>query len=89
MKNTSIKYRFLLWFAKKVCAVQYTVKFDKPGSDEFYAVAFAATPGAANRVRGNDMLVEKLRIAESQIAALSGTRSARRNMKRVAKAAMK
>lgn len=89
MKNTSIRYKFLLWFAKNICRIQFTVKFDKPGSDEFYAVAFADSPAAADRVRGNDMLIEKLRVAEAHIAALSGNRKGRRNMKRVAKAALK
>lgn len=89
MKITSWKYRFLLWFARRICRIPFTVKFDKPDSDEFYGVAFAATPAAAERVRGSDYLIEQLRQANVQIAALSGNRKGRRAMRQVARGAIK
>lgn len=89
MKTTSVKYRFLLWFARRICRIPFTINFNKPDSDEFYAVAFAATPAAADRVRGDDMLIERLRQANAQIAALSGNRKGRRVMRQVARGAIR
>lgn len=89
MQITDRRYRFLLWFARRICRIPYTINFNKPDSDDFYAVAFAATPAAADRVRGNDMLIERLRIAEQTIGALSGNRKSRRILKRAAQGAAK
>ena len=89
LKLTDRRYRLLLWFARRICRIPYTVKFDKPGSAYFYAVAFAATPGAANRVRGNDMLIERLKQAETINQAMAGNRKGRRAIARVAKNALK
>lgn len=89
MKLTSLRYRFLLWFARRICRITYTINFNKPDSDEFYAVAFADSPGAADRVRGNDMLIERLNQANATIAALSGNRKSRRLLKAAARGAAK
>lgn len=89
MKLTSLKYRFLLWFARRICKIPFTINFNKPDSEDFYAVAFAATPAAADRVRGNDMLIQRLNRANATIAALSGNRKSRRLLKQAARGAAK
>lgn len=89
MNTTSLRYRFMLWYARQVLRIPFTVNFNKPDSDEFYAVAFAATPAAADRVRGDDLLIERLAQANAQIAALSGSRKGRRAMKLVARSAIR
>lgn len=89
MKTTDLKYRFLLWWARRICRIPFTVNFNKPDSDEFYAVGFAATPAASDRLNGDQLLMQRLEAANQTIAALSGTRKSRRLLKQAAKGAAK
>jgi hypothetical protein len=85
MKKTNWKYRFIIWWAQRVLHVPFIVNFTPEDHDDLYAVAFAWTPGAADRVRGNDMLIERAQRAESLAKANLMSRSGRRAINRAAK----
>lgn len=87
MKKTHWKYRLLIWIAKRVVRVPIIVNFTPEHMDDLYAVGFAWTPGAAERMRGNDMLIERAQRAEAAAYMASGTRSARRLANRAARRA--
>lgn len=89
MKKTHWKYRFLMWFAQRILRVPFIVNFTPDWMDELYAVAFAWSPQAAERVRGNDMLIEKLKAAQTAAKTASGSRAARRLVNRAARRAAK
>lgn len=89
LKRSSWKYKIWVWFAVRILKFPFTVNFTPPGEDEVYAIGFATSHKASDRMRGDDLLIERLNMANAQIAALSGNRKGRRNMKRVAKAALK
>lgn len=87
MQKTDWRLRFLVWWARRICKVPFIVNFTPEWMDEFYAVGFAASPQAANRMRGDDMLIERIQQAETAAMALKGTRKGRRVMNRAAKRA--
>lgn len=87
MNKNSWKMRVLMFWAVKVCRIPFTVNFTPPDHDEFYAVGFAWTPAAANRMRGDDMLIERLNQAQAVATTATTSRSARRMMNRAAKKA--
>ena len=85
MKKTNWKYRLLIWWAQHVLHVPFIVNFTPEEHEDLYAVAFAWTPGAADRVRGNDMLIERAQRAEALAKSNLGGRAARRAINRAAK----
>lgn len=89
MKKTSWKYRFLLWFARRVMHVPIIVNFTPDWMDDVYAVGFAWSPAAADRMRGDDLIAEKLKDAQAAAAVHAGSRKARRIVNAAAKRAAK
>jgi hypothetical protein len=87
VKKTNWKYRLLIWWAQKVLHVPFIVNFTPEDHEDLYAVAFAWSPQAAERVRGNDMLIERLKAAQTAAKAASGTRTGRRLINRAARRA--
>lgn len=85
MNKTHWKYRLLIWYAHKVLHVPIVVNFTPEHMDNLYAVGFAWSAGAAQRMRGNDMLLERTRTAETLAKTNLGGRKARRAMNRAAK----
>lgn len=89
MIKTHWKYRLLIWYATRILKVPFIVNFTPEEMDELYAVGFAWTPAAANRMRGDDMLIEKLQDAQKVAAVAGGSRKARRLVNAAAKRAAK
>lgn len=89
LKRSDWRYRLWVWFARRILNFPFTVNFTPPEQNEVYAIGFATSKPAADRMRGDDLLIERLNQANLQIAALTGNRKGRRNLKRVAKAALK
>lgn len=89
MKKTHWKYRFLIWYAKRILRVPIIVNFTPGWMDELYGVGFAWSPQAATRMRGDDLLAEKLKDAQAAAAVHAGSRKARRIINAAAKRAAK
>lgn len=89
MKKTHWKYRFLIWYARHVLKVPIVVNFTPSWMDELFAVGFAWSAQAANRMRGDDLLAEKLQDASAAAAVNAGSRKARRIVNAAAKRAAK
>lgn len=89
MKKTQWRYRLLIWAAKRIVRVPIIVDFTPEHMDDVYAVGFAWSPQAANRMRGDDMLVERLQNAETAASMATGSRRARRIANAAAKRAAK
>lgn len=89
MKKTDLRFRIWLWWAAKIVKIPYKVDFDLPDDTELYAVGFAWSEEAANRVRGNDALIEQIQEARTAAVAASGSRTGRRIMNRAARRAAK
>lgn len=89
MKKSDWRYRLLKWWAVRICKIPFTVEFTPPDQDELYATGFAWSPAAANRMRGDDMLIERLQRAENAARVAGGSRKARRMMNAAAKRAAK
>lgn len=89
MKKSHWKYRFLIWYAHRILKVPIVVNFTPDWMDELFAVGFAWSPQAANRMRGDDLLAEKIQNANAAAAAAAGSRKARRIINAAAKRAAK
>lgn len=93
MLKTDWRLRVLMWWAVKVCRIPFTVNFTPPDHDQFYGVGFAANAQAADRMRGDQMLIERLQAAQAALETATGTRKGRRIMnagaKRAAREAVK
>lgn len=89
MKRSDWRYKFLLWWAVRVCRIPFTVNFTPPDQDQLYATGFAWTPAAAERMRGSDHLIERVQRAETAAKVAGGSRKARRMMNAAAKRAAK
>lgn len=89
MKKTHWKYRLLIWIGKHVVRVPIIVNFTPDWRDDVYAVGFAWSPQAADRMRGNDLLVDKLKNAQAAANVAAGSRKARRIVNAAAKRAAK
>lgn len=89
MKKTHWKYRLLIWIGKHVVKVPIVVNFTPDWMDDVYAVGFAWSPQAADRMRGDDMLAEKLKNAQAAQNVALGSRKARRVVNAAAKRAAK
>lgn len=89
MIKTNWKYRFLLWYARRVLKVPIIVNFTPDWMDEVFGVGFAWSPQAATRMRGDDLLAEKLKDAQAAAAVHAGSRKARRIINAAAKRAAK
>ncbi len=87
MIKTHWKYRLLIWYAQRVLKVPIIVNFTPDWMDELYGVGFAWTPEAANRMRGDDRLIERVQKAEALAGTALGSRKARRLANRAAKKA--
>lgn len=87
MNKNHWKVRFLLWYARRILRVPVIVNFTPEEMADIYAVGFAWSPEAAQRIRGDDRLIERLKAAEAKVAALSGTRRGRRIVNRAAQKA--
>lgn len=89
MKKTNWRYRFLIWFARRILRVPIIVNFTPDWMDEVFAVGFAWSPAAATRMRGDDLLAEKLQDAQAAAAVHAGSRKARRVVNAAARRAAK
>ncbi len=89
MKKSNWRYRFLIWYAARVLRVPIIVNFTPEWMDELFAVGFAWSPAAASRMRGDDLLAEKLKDATAAQNAAAGSRKARRIINAAAKRAAK
>lgn len=89
MNKKHWKYRFLIWYARRILRVPIIVNFTPDWMDELFAVGFAWSPQAANRMRGDDLLAEKIQNANAAAAAAAGSRKARRIINAAAKRAAK
>ena len=89
MKKTSWKHRLLVWYARRVYKVPFIVDFTPEWMDDVFAVGFAWSPEAANRMRGDDRLIERARAAEAAASMARNSRSARRMANRAARKAAK
>ena len=87
MKKTHWKYRFLIWYAHRILKVPIVVNFTPDFMDELYGVGFAWSPEAAQRMRGSDRLIERVKNAEAAAHMATGSRSARRLANRAARRA--
>lgn len=89
MKKTHWKYRLLIWYAHHVLRVPIIVNFTPEWMDELFAVGFAWSPAAATRMRGDDLLAEKLKDATAAQNVALGSRKARRVVNAAARRAAK
>lgn len=87
MKKTDWRYRTWLFWAGRILKIPYKVDFDLPEDTELYAVGFAWSQEAADRMRGNDILIDQLEQTRDIASGLAGTRKGRRAIKRIAKKA--
>lgn len=83
------KFRLWVWFAVRILKFPFTVNFTPAEMDEVYAIGFATSQAAANRMQGDELLMQRLNQANAQIAALSGSRKGRRAMRQVARGAIR
>ena len=89
MNKTNWRYRFLIWYARKILRVPIIVNFTPDWMDELFAVGFAWSPAAADRMRGDDLLAEKLKNAQAAANVAAGSRKALRIINAAAKRAAK
>lgn len=89
LKKTDWRFRIWRWFAWRILKFPFTVNFTPEDMDEVYAIGFATSKRASDRMRGDDLLIERLNQANAQIAALSGSRKGRRAMQQVARNAIR
>lgn len=85
MKKTHWKYHLLIWIANHIVRVPIIVNFTPEWMDDLYGVGFAWTPEAAQRMRGDDRLIERTQKAEALAKTNLGSRSARRAINRAAR----
>lgn len=89
MNKNHWRIRFLLWVARRIVRVPIIVNFTPEDMADMYAVGFAWTPQAASRMRGDDLLVQRLQNAEAAARLATGSRKARRIANAAAKRAAK
>lgn len=87
MEKRHWKFKLFRWYAEKILRVPFIIDFTPANYENVFAIGFAWTPQAANRMRGDDMLIERLQKAEAAARAAGGTRAARRIVNRAAKRA--
>lgn len=87
MKKNHWKLRLLIWYARRVLKVPFIVNFTPDEHEDVYAWGFAWSEGAAQRMRGDDRLIERARAAESMAVAMSGKRAGRKALNRAARRA--
>lgn len=89
MKKSNYKYKFLVFYCKKVLKVPILVDFTPEHMDTLYGLGLAWNIKAAERMKGNDGLAQRLILAEQKLAQVQGlalgTRKARRLANRIAK----
>jgi hypothetical protein len=83
------RIRLLLWVARRIVKVPIIVDFTPEDMKTVYAIGFAWTQFAADRMRGDDMLIERARRAEALANINAGSRKVRRTMNRAATKAAK
>lgn len=89
MKKTALRYRFLIWYAKRILRVPIIVNFTPEHMEELFGVGFAWSPEASRRMQGNDYLIARMQKAEAVAGVASGSRKARRLVNQAAKRAAK
>jgi len=87
MKKNHWKYRFLLWYAKRILRVPIIVNFTPDHMDELFGVGFAWSPEASRRMQGNDNLIKRVQQAETAAAIGMKGRRGRRVANRAARRA--
>lgn len=87
MNKNHWKLRFLLWYCRRILKVPFLINFTPDEHEQVYAWGLAWSEGAAQRLRGDDRLIERVRAAESMAVAMSGKRAGRRAMNRAARRA--
>jgi len=87
MNKSHWKLRLFTWYANHILKVPFIVNFTPPDMTNMYAIGFAWTPGARDRMMGNEMLINRLKNAEALAQALSTTRSGRRQTNKIVKSA--
>lgn len=89
MKKSALRYRFLLWYAKRILRVPIIVNFTPDEMQELFGVGFAWSPEASRRMQGNDYLIDRMQRAEQVASVSTGSRKARRLVNQAAKRAAK
>lgn len=89
MKKSALRYRFLLWYAKRILRVPIIVNFTPDEMEQLFGVGFAWSPEASRRMQGNDNLIARMQRAETLAGISTGSRKARRLVNQAAKRAAK
>lgn len=87
MKKNHWKLRLLIWYCRRILKVPYLVNFTPAEHEDVYAWGLAWSEAAAQRLRGDDRLIERVKRAESMAVAMSGSRKGRKTMNRAARRA--